>query len=166
MKTEQSSSIKYVIRIVLIGLIFLAFYSNTEAQMTEQIKLSKVNLYADAGLHLAAQASINLEGQFYSGKKTTWYGRVGVGTAGVIFGSSGPGGLGALTILTGKGNNHFEVNGGAFIGNDSYYSDSFVFPLLDLGYRYQKPAGGFIFRAKAGFLGIGLGLGYAFKTKR
>lgn len=107
MKTEQFLSIKYVIRIVLIGLISLVFYSNTEAQKTEKIKLSKVNLYADAGLHVAAQASINLERQIYSGQKFAWYGRACIGTAGVMLGSTGPGMLGAITMLTGKGNNHF-----------------------------------------------------------
>jgi hypothetical protein len=165
MKLEQFNSTKFIVRVVFIGLMSLTFTTYLKAQITEDVKLSKVNLYADAGLHIAAQASINLEGQIYSGKKTTWYGRAGVGTAGVIFGSSGPGGLAAITMLTGKGNNHFEMNGGAFIGKGTYYRDVFVFPLLDLGYRYQKPAGGFIFRAKAGFLGIGIGLGYAFKTK-
>jgi hypothetical protein len=35
-------------------------------------------------------------------------------------------------------------------------------PLIDVGYRYQKPDRGFIFKAKIGILGVGFGVGYAF----
>jgi hypothetical protein len=38
----------------------------------------------------------------------------------------------------------------------------YYLPILDLGYRYQKQDGGFLFKAKVGILGIGFGLGYAF----
>lgn len=111
---------------------------------------------------MGVQASVNLEGQIYSGEKLTWYGRGGLGFAGIVMVKGGPGISGAVTMLTGKGNKHFEINGGAFIGKDNELNDIFVLPLIDFGYRYQKPEGGFIFRAKAGFLGIGIGLGYAF----
>ena len=78
---------------------------------------------------------------------------------------NGWGGLGAVTMLTGKKNNHFELNTGIFLGsnkligalyydstNNEYYREvhyeAFIFPFFDWGYRYQKPSGGFIFRAK------------------
>jgi hypothetical protein len=35
-------------------------------------------------------------------------------------------------------------------------------PLIDVGYRYQKPDRGLIFKAKIGILGVGFGVGYAF----
>ena len=126
-------------------------------------KLSKVNLYADCLIPFVVQASINLEGQIYSGEKLTLYGRGGVGIAGILMSESGgPGMLGAVTMLTGKENKHFEINCGAFVGKHTEQDNLFVYPLIDFGYRYQKPEGGFIFRAKAGLLGIGIGLGYAF----
>ena len=89
--------------------------------------------------------------------------------------------VGAITMLTGKKNNHFELNAGGFLGiekttryNSSYYQQlynvpqrevsyyPFVFPIFNVGYRYQKPEGGFIFRANAGFISLGLSFGYAF----
>ena len=54
-----------------------------------------------------------------------------------------------------------EFNLGIFSGKDN--NDPFILPLLDVGYRYQKPEGGLIFKVKAGILGIfSVGLGYAF----
>ncbi|RIH64546.1 hypothetical protein D1164_14415 [Mariniphaga sediminis] len=148
--------------ILFIGILLLLLCNQSEARITTATELSKVNLYADFGFHFAGQASINLERQIYSGEKTTWYGRGGVGTAGIIMANGGFGALGAITMLTGKGNKHFEINGGTFIGKDTEHDEIFVYPLIDFGYRYQKPEGGFIFKAKLGFLGIGIGLGYAF----
>ena len=137
-------------------------FNNTEAQSKGSTALSKINLYIDFGYHAAGQASLNLETKVYSSKKITWYGRGGIGAASVLLGEGGPGILGAVTMLTGKNNGHFELNGGAFFGKDSFEKNVFVLPLIDIGYRYQKPKGGFIFKAKAGILGIGIGLGYAF----
>ena len=81
------------------------------------------------------------------------------------------------TYLLGEGNSHFEIGAGAGfatagvadvdIGNERA---SAVYGTATFGYRYQKPAGGVIFRA--GFTPIvasgniipwiGLGVGYAF----
>ena len=134
-----------------------------EAQSTEMTTLSNINLYADGGFFPGVQASINLEKRISSGEKVTWYGRVGGGVAGIMMSETGgPGMLAAVTMLTGKEKNHFEINGGAFVGKNTESDDMYFLPLIDLGYRYQKPQGGFIFRAKAGFLGIGISLGYAF----
>ena len=77
-------------------------------------------------------------------------------------------------MLKGKSNNHFEMNAGAFIGKKSedniiHYgnykaSSAFISPIFNLGYRYQKQEGGFIFRANAGIIApsFGLSFGYAF----
>lgn len=122
-----------------------------------------MNLYAEASAFPGMQASINLEKRISSGEKVTWYGRVGGGVAGIMMSETGgPGMLVAVTMLTGKENNHFEINGGAFFGKSTEKDNMYFLPLIDFGYRYQKPEGGFIFKAKAGFLGIGIGLGYAF----
>jgi hypothetical protein len=149
-------------KIVLASILFMFFCMHTDAQNTESITFSKNNLYVDVGGHFGAQVSLNYECQFYSGKKVTWYGRGGLGAAGIIMATGGLGGLGAVTMVTGKGNRHFELNGGAFVGYDTDLNQMFLFPLLDFGYRYQKPEGGFIFKSKLGILGIGIGIGYAF----
>lgn len=144
--------------------------------------MSKINLHFDAAtLIFINSATINLEGKFLSSdsEKFHLYGRAGYGYVDVstlVFcnGQNASGGLLGLTMLTGKGNHHFEANGGAFLGSfKNNINDSGIFgscdnagfevlPLIDIGYRFQKPEGGVIFRAKMGSLGVGLGLGIAF----
>ena len=124
--------------------------------------LSKENIYAEAHIGLFTEIGLNYERQIYSGGKISWYGRLGGGQGGIIddlYDSVGWGGLGAITMLTGKYNNHFELNAGAFIGNEGY---TFIYPIFNVGYRFQKPGGGFIFRANAGIISLGLSFGYAF----
>ena len=125
--------------------------------------LSKENIYAEAHIGLFTEISLNYERQIYSGGKISWYSRLGGGYGLIIHDifstTEGWGGLGAITMLTGKYNNHFELNAGAFIGNEGY---TFIYPIFNVGYRFQKPDGGFIFRANAGIVSLGLSLGYAF----
>lgn len=145
-------------------------YLLTNSEAMDSIEFSRVNLYGEAGVFIPdfinyLSYSINSELRLYSAKKITWYGRLGLGAAGTI-GFGGPGGLAAINMLTGKSHNHFEMNGGVFIASSDNHDTGIrqvtIFPLIDLGYRYQKPEGGLIFKAKAGFLGVGLGIGYAF----
>lgn len=153
----KTTSIPYL-RIILLTIIFFTFSNLTTAQS----QLSKVNLYTQIGAVPGLEATINVEMRLHSGNKVTWYGKAGGGFGGILLATGGPGGLAAITMLTGKNNNHFELNGGVFVWNDTNNKDMFYFPILDLGYRYQKPEGGFIFKAKVGILGVGFGLGYAF----
>ncbi len=148
-----------------------------------KIDLPKKNIYGELHVGLFSEASLNYERSIYSGEKISWYGRLGGGWGGKVEwgGDFGWGGLGAITMLTGKKNNHFELNAGGFLGIDKttgynrtgtgpsnyiyekevgYYP--FVFPIFNVGYRYQKPDGGFIFRANAGIISLGLSFGYAF----
>lgn len=55
------------------------------------------------------------------------------------------------TCLTGTGNNHFELGIGAAFWQYLTTDDKFVLPSLNLGYRYKKPDGKFIFRTGGGF---------------
>ena len=80
----------------------------------------------------------------------------------ILDASSGLGGLGAITMLRGKKNSHFELNAGAFLGIDHSESVPFIFPILNIGYRYQKPRSRFIFRVNAGIGSVGLSFGKAF----
>jgi hypothetical protein len=151
---------------LLLLITILTFGFTLSAQTTNTNELSKNSVYLDTGLGFRGQVSINYERQIYSSKKLTWYGRLGAGAAYKWTSdndvSLGPGGLAAITVLTGEKNHHFELNAGTFIVSDSDASNSGVYPLLDAGYRYQKPDGGIVFKAKIGILGIGIGLGYAF----
>ena len=135
-----------------------------------KIDLAKNNIYAEAHLGLFTKVVMNYEWQIYSGEKVSWYGRLGGGWGfngidGLFDSYYGPGGLGAITMLIGRNNNHFELNTGAFIGNEQIlrkgYGDTFLFPIINIGYRYQNPYG-HIFRANVGYLSAGLSFGYAF----
>jgi hypothetical protein len=45
---------------------------------------------------------------------------------------------------------------------DILVRDDSILPFLDVGYRFQNLEGGYIFKVKVGFLGIGLAIGYSF----
>ena len=137
------------------------------------IDLSKNNIYIETHIGLCSQLVLNYEKHMSSVGKVSWFGRVGGGYGvslidGLFDSTDGWGGLGAITMLISKKNKHLEVNAGAFIGVDKYYgargkkADPFIFPILNIGYRYQKPNSGFIFRANVGFLSIGASFGYTF----
>lgn len=163
MKFPQFFSFTHLRKVLFFGIPLFFLCVHAQAQNTESTELSKINLYVDFGGGFArGLASINIESRISSGNKLTWYARGGIGGGG-LDAADGPGILGAVTMLTGKGNNHFEVNAGTFIGKYSdVQAEYFFLPILDLGYRYQKPEGGLVFNAEAGFLGIRFGLGYAF----
>jgi hypothetical protein len=85
----------------------------------------------------------------------------------------------SLNVLIGPLNNHCEMNIGiAFLFNETATVYGFGYDpdgdttvpskiqgsifICNIGYRYQKPQGGILFRTYIGFQGIGIGLGYAF----
>ena len=163
---------------------FILFGQN---EPNTKIDLSKNNVYAETKFGLFSQLLLNYERKIYFGKKVIWYGRLagGYGYAFGIVGQDQHGwvGSGSLTMLTGKNNKHFELNSGAFLGfrkltDADLYDESpnaipnqvvteptykkYILPILNVGYRYQKPEGGFIFRANAGLISLGLSFGYAF----
>ena len=149
--------------LLLVCLTMFSYNNLVSAQINEDSGMSKLNLYLELGVGPVSSVSVNLEAHLTSSTsgKIHWYGRAGIGGSAIFFGSQGLGGLGALTMLTGNDKHHLEVSGGVFFGNDNY-DGGFALPLLDLGYRFQKPGKGFVFRAKAGILGVGIGLGHAF----
>jgi hypothetical protein len=146
--------------VLVIIIVTIGFFAN--AQSSEQNEMSKNSIYFDTGIIPGVHAFVNYERSLYQGKKVSWYGRMGFGFGGILMVNAGFGGLGGVTMLTGKKNSHFELNTGVFSGKEIDGSNSVTLPLLDVGYRYQKPDGGFVFKAKIGILGIGIGLGYAF----
>ncbi len=144
-------------------------------------ELSGVNFQLEAAsVVFVTTALVNIEAKFYStgSENLHLFGRVGFGYAELSsFTCDRSFALGVplgLTMLTGQWNHHFEINGGAFIGSFSArnhdstlfgkcdYVGAKILPLFDLGYRYQDLDGGIIFRAKAGLLGVGIAVGYAF----
>ena len=151
------------------------------AQDLQNPKTSNFSLTGDVSSWvLIGGSTINLEAKIHRSESgmLAFYGRAGY-TSGYLIPlfsdrTSFRGGLIALTLLTGPGNHHFEASLGTYILSESnttpgtgiFFSgeskiNTFV-PLVNLGYRYQKPEGGFIFKVHAGVLGLGLGIGIAF----
>ncbi|MEP1152118.1 MAG: hypothetical protein ABJH08_10365 [Balneola sp.] len=157
-RVEGKKTFLYVSKTVIIAVICLFCQNSAYSQSISEVELSNNSIYFDMGAGLVSQVSINYERKFYSGEKISWFGRLGIGEAGTIEGNSksGGGALGAVTMLTGKSNNHFELNAGIFAIEDG------GFLLLDIGYRFQKPTKGLVFKAHLGTLGAGVGLGFAF----
>jgi len=161
-KVSRFKALKYFNVAAVMGVFFVASNNVAYAQFENQKNLSRTNLYLDIGALPIGQITINMERRFYSGKRVTWYGRAGLG-AGTSLGTEGVfGALAAVTMLTGKNRNHFEMNGGMAVGYAPSGEEVVGWPVFDLGYRYQKPEGGFIFRAKLGTLGVGVSFGYSF----
>jgi hypothetical protein len=81
---------------------------------------------------------------------------------------------GSGLYMRGNGNNHFQwsIGGGIFVSTGEYdlyfiygypgvEAPVLPFPVFDLGYRYQKPSGKFVFQVNSGFpqiISCGFGL--------
>ena len=127
--------------------------------------LNKNNIYGEGHIGIFSQIVLNYERKVFSYKSLSCYGRLGAGYGvnlydGLFDAVGGVGGLGALTMLTGKKKHHFELNAGAFIGDEN--GNKFIFPLLNFGYRYQKPGIDRIFRVNVGIISLGISFGTTF----
>jgi len=74
-----------------------------------------------------------------------------------------------INYLSGKSNNHFELDVGGRLTYFKYALNKYMFPneymvslVFNLGYRYQNPSGGIICKALVGLDGLTLGVGYSF----
>ena len=65
-----------------------------------------------------------------------------------------------VRLLIGKGWSTFQDSG--VVKPNPIFDDSVGRPIFNVGYRYQKPNGRFIFRTFVGLGGFGLGIGSAF----
>lgn len=151
-----------MIRPICLFLLVLFSVNQSSAQEASEVR-SRSSIYADGGALFAGQFSLNYEYSFLLRERVSLAARAGAGYGVLVGNYGGPGGIAGITMLIGKESHHFEANGGVFVG---YSSDAqrnpFLFPLADIGYRYQRSSGGFLFKVRAGYLGIGLGVGYAF----
>lgn len=172
----------------LVSILFVFFLSSTIAKEEPIPKVSKNSLYVDAGsLGLWFTGMVNYER--YLAKSTVilpirWSVKASYGGF-ATWGADGP--LFGLSIqgLTGKRNAHLELGTGFFalfdqlgykigVSNANYpytgyqpeptrWEYTWKIPALTLGFRYQKPKGGLVFRGGiASPNGVYLGLGWAF----
>ena len=129
--------------------------------------LSNLSLYVDGGTFgIGYSAFFNVEKYLSSSKsgKIHLYFRGSYGDVRFLGGGSGGGSFfkntqtigGSITMITGRGNHHFDSSTGLL------YRDQSILPFLDLGYRYQQLDGGIILKGKIGLFGVGFGVGYSF----
>jgi hypothetical protein len=141
---------------------------------------SKVSIYAHGAVGATNSITANLEVLISTLKNQAvrFYGRVGYGnlsaTQSILCDKSvkASGGLVTATMLIGRKNHHFELGGGIFLRTSKqktsksfWCSEEFQSsaPVYELGYRFQKPEGGFLFRVTIGTLGtLGISLGTSF----
>jgi hypothetical protein len=150
---------KTILKSTLIALFIFILPANFQAQSEDTVSLSKNSIYADLSIGLVSHIAISYERKIFSKNKISLFGRIGAAGSGVFWSDSGIGGLVAFTMLTGKKNSHFELSAGSFLVTDGNH---YIHPLVNIGYRYQKPKGGLMFKVYIGSVAIGAGLGYAF----
>lgn len=143
-------------------------------QRIEVQQFSKKNTFSvDGGLlYLGLIASISSSINYERYFDDNFFIRTGFGHYMILGQDTGYGGPQiplTINFITGKRNSHFEADlGGRIIfdikGDGLDYSSKpyVIYPILNLGYRYQKPTGGFIFKALVGLDGLTLGAGYSF----
>ena len=124
--------------------------------------------YAEFGSILAyTTGTVTVEGKLFSSQADKFhvYGRLGIGGLHEFFvDPSGPGGKLGITMFTGKEAHHIEMELGIFVGwNTQNDGSAFTWPVAGLGYRYQPPTSGLLFKAFANVSGVGVGLGYAWQ---
>ena len=119
------------------------------------------NLYLEVSF---VTQSINFETKLYRSESNLFQlnARFGLGYLNFLDEYESVGGLAGLTLLFGGNNNHFETSIGGFVGDYEGANGVEGYPIITIGYKYQKPKGRFIFWSNIGTLGIGIGLGYAF----
>lgn len=118
------------------------------------------NMYAEGSFILQ---SINFETKMYPSKSKLLQINARLGLGYFYFDFFGVtqsfGGLLGTTALLGRKDHHFETSIGGFV---DFNGRDIRWLIATIGYRYQKPQGGFMFRSNIGTLGPALGLGYAF----
>lgn len=148
-----------VLCLILLSFIFSTPNFSQESQSGKK-GISPISLYGSVGISgVWVTASGYIEAMITTPGNINPFFRVGIAAAtGFAVGThmAIEGG-----ILTGKGKSHFEITGGWHYGFSEWYD---FLPIGgSVGYRYQKPEGGFIFRTGIGYTeGLYVGIGVRF----
>ncbi len=165
----QKGKINYFFRLFTICIILQITLLKTNGQDTIKTKFTKNSIHVDgASLLYIGMYSVNYERSVFQTAHTEIFANAGIGgwyrtTISIWYrGYSIP--L-SLNFLIGSGNNRFETDLGiryTEFSKRSAKDTSPFFPILNLGYRYQRSYGkGLIFRSFFGLSGIGISLGKA-----
>ena len=138
---------------------------SVQGQETDSLSShSKLNYFIDFRAFIATfQGSLNLEVEVYEGKNALLLNQ-GIGFTSIFWeGETGTGFSFPTTfsVLLGslpydQRTKHLEINAGTVNLIDDVTQDILPFPRASIGYRYQNPESGKIFRIYAGFLSIGM----------
>jgi hypothetical protein len=163
------------IRLTLLILIILNGFTPKEllAQATETPPGIRYVIHADMGLvGYGGVITFNFETRIWTNKKSlqlrarSGYGYFGVGLYDDVREIKGA--PLNLTALFGRRKHFFEVTAGGILGVETLRSKYSVtksigfWPLIDIGYRFERSPKGIILRAKIGTGGIGGGIGFGF----
>lgn len=161
---------------ILLLAAVLSFPNMVLAQTQEAPKRTKHRIYAEVGSYLfVSSVTINYEPTIFESKSRAFRlnGRIGMGL-GLVLGFDGSHGisgiLGGVTMDFGRKNSHFLLSSGLAVGSSfneiEKISAGFdrleTSPLLEVGWRYEKPKGGMIYKVAGGTMGLSLGVGYSF----
>ena len=156
---------KNLVLIILFAAPFILCGSNLINPLSKpkDKTLSNLSLYVDGGTFGVGYSTFfNVEKYLSSSKsdKIHLYFRGSYGDVRFLGGGSSFKNTqtigGSITMITGRGNHHFDSSTGLL------YRDQSMLPFLDLGYRYQQLGGGIILKGKIGLFGLGFGVGYSF----
>lgn len=151
------------------AILLLLFNVNANSQTIEQQYFNTYNICIDVGTFFIANfASVNFEYNLVKKNENTKFMlRAGLskGLIAKLFTDGSYNGVQlGFTYFNGKGSNFFEIGGGAVFFKNK--NDSFTYPVFEVGYRYQDPIIGIIFKAKMGTMGLGIGFGLPFYRKK
>ncbi|MBK7712894.1 MAG: hypothetical protein IPN67_10445 [Bacteroidales bacterium] len=150
-------------------LFFIMICSDIFSQETYP-KIQKNSVYIEAASAIyIGDATLNYERAVVQGDQIKLFLNTGIGVWYLVPVPKSYSGLSIplrLNTLLGSGNNFFEIDAGlryTFYNAESNDDLSPLFPILNLGYRYQRQDGkGLLFRAFIGLSGIGIGVGKSF----
>ena len=144
--------------ITLLSVFLLLTFQSAAGQSSDSFNdsetLMKNAIYASAGfVPIWGAININYERMLINSPEKflkSWWFRIGGGKW-ATWGIEGPHFVSTITALTGSKNNHLELSAGITILNDNYDNENSAYPAGNIGYRFQKPGGHFIFRTGMSF---------------
>lgn len=159
---------QYKLSFPILFILLSCSFVPANAQDNPENEILNNAIYVDFGLGPLLAATVNYERVLKINESSSLQlrGRTGFLWGGVFYTESDFLGVPInVTALWGKGKGHFELTGGLALGvwrDHGNPKNPGVFPLVDVGYRYESPRSGFIFRVKIGTGGLGIGLGIGF----
>ncbi len=135
------------------GLVTISVGQTNQRDSTHQVNKSSV--YFSLGMFPIYVSAMGNYEHLFTHRPSSFFKTSGVRVGGglmALWESSGWFAMSTYTSLTGKGNNHLEVGLGVMYAEYTEEEAEAILLLAgNVGYRFQKPNGRFIFRTGVGF---------------